>query len=63
MPPAQVLRHFGGGAEGGWARAAWSAPGSAGEAADVADVMAFLVSDAGRRITDSRVGTTGGSLP
>ncbi|MER6524911.1 SDR family oxidoreductase [Streptomyces sp. NPDC001508] len=52
------------GTEDGWARAAaTSALGRVGESADVADVVAFLVSDAGRWVTGSWVDATGGSLP
>ncbi|MFF4399276.1 SDR family oxidoreductase [Streptomyces sp. NPDC001480] len=51
------------GTEGGWARAAEiSALGRVGETADVADVVAFLASDAGRWVTGSWVDATGGSL-
>ncbi|MFB7596503.1 SDR family oxidoreductase [Streptomyces sp. NPDC056160] len=48
---------------GGWDRAAAiSALGRVGAPADVADVVAFLVSDAGRWVTGSWVDATGGSL-
>ncbi|MFJ7074845.1 SDR family oxidoreductase [Streptomyces sp. NPDC098781] len=51
------------GTEGGWAEAAAiSALGRVGEPADVADVVAFLASDAGRWVTGSWVDATGGSL-
>ena len=51
------------GTPGAWERgAALSALGRVGEAADVADVVAFLASDAGRWVTGSWVDTTGGSL-
>ncbi|MEV5435418.1 SDR family oxidoreductase [Streptomyces sp. NPDC052682] len=51
------------GTEDGWARAAAiSALGRVGETADVADVVAFLASDAGRWVTGSWVDATGGSL-
>ncbi|MCT7353838.1 SDR family oxidoreductase [Streptomyces sp. 15-116A] len=47
----------------GWARAeAISALGKVGTPADVADVVAFLASDAGRWVTGSWVDATGGSL-
>ncbi|MEU6417549.1 SDR family oxidoreductase [Streptomyces spiralis] len=47
----------------GWARAAAiSALGKVGSPADVADVVAFLASDAGRWVTGSWVDATGGSL-
>ncbi|MFF0793141.1 SDR family oxidoreductase [Streptomyces spiralis] len=47
----------------GWARAAAiSALGEVGSPADVADVVAFLASDAGRWVTGSWVDATGGSL-
>jgi NAD(P)-dependent dehydrogenase (short-subunit alcohol dehydrogenase family) len=49
--------------ENAWAEAAAaSALGRVGETADVADVVAFLASDAGRWITGSWVDVTGGSL-
>jgi NAD(P)-dependent dehydrogenase (short-subunit alcohol dehydrogenase family) len=52
------------GTEDGWARAeAISALGQVGTAADVADVVAFLASDAGRWVTGSWVDATGGSIP
>lgn len=52
------------GTEDGWAQAAaYSALGRVGTAADVADVVAFLASDAGRWVTGSWVDATGGSLP
>ncbi|CAM5590240.1 SDR family oxidoreductase [Streptomyces fumanus] len=52
------------GTEGGWARAAaFSALGGVGSPAEVADVVAFLASDAGRWVTGSWVDATGGSLP
>ncbi|WP_432119228.1 SDR family oxidoreductase [Streptomyces sp. bgisy032] len=48
---------------GGWEKAAAiSALGGVGEPAEVADVVAFLVSDAGRWVTGSWVDVTGGSL-
>ncbi|MGW2521312.1 SDR family oxidoreductase [Streptomyces sp. NPDC001617] len=51
------------GSPDGWARAAaFSALGRVGESADVADVVAFLASDAGRWVTGSWVDATGGSL-
>ncbi|WP_128434569.1 SDR family oxidoreductase [Streptomyces cyaneus] len=51
------------GTEDGWAQAAaYSALGRVGETADVADVVAFLASDAGRWVTGSWVDATGGSL-
>ncbi|MFF3907430.1 SDR family oxidoreductase [Streptomyces sp. NPDC001848] len=51
------------GTEDGWARAASiSALGRVGAPADVADVVAFLASDAGRWVTGSWVDATGGSL-
>ncbi|MGC9543053.1 SDR family oxidoreductase [Streptomyces sp. UG1] len=51
------------GTEDGWARAAAiSALGRVGAPADVADVVAFLASDAGRWVTGSWVDATGGSL-
>jgi 3-oxoacyl-[acyl-carrier protein] reductase len=51
------------GTEGGWDRAAAiSALGGVGETADVADVVAFLASDASRWVTGSWVDATGGSL-
>ncbi|EYT84070.1 short-chain dehydrogenase [Streptomyces sp. Tu 6176] len=51
------------GTPGGWDRAAAiSALGRVGTPADVADVVAFLVSDAGRWVTGSWVDATGGSL-
>ncbi|MFD5795717.1 SDR family oxidoreductase [Streptomyces diastatochromogenes] len=47
----------------GWAQAAaMSALGRVGAPADVADVVAFLVSDDGRWVTGSWVDVTGGSL-
>ncbi|MEU9228696.1 SDR family oxidoreductase [Streptomyces massasporeus] len=47
----------------GWAKAsAISALGGVGEPAEVADVVAFLVSDGGRWVTGSWVDVTGGSL-
>ncbi|MFE9763418.1 SDR family oxidoreductase [Streptomyces sp. NPDC005808] len=47
-----------------WAQAAaYSALGKVGTPADVADVVAFLASDAGRWVTGSWVDATGGSLP
>ncbi|MCX5061317.1 MULTISPECIES: SDR family oxidoreductase [unclassified Streptomyces] len=49
--------------EDGWAQAAAvSALGRVGEPADIADVVAFLASDAGRWVTGSWVDATGGSL-
>ncbi|MEU9555999.1 SDR family oxidoreductase [Streptomyces fumanus] len=52
------------GTEDGWARAAaFSALGGVGSPAEVADVVAFLASDAGRWVTGSWVDATGGSLP
>lgn len=49
--------------EEAWAQAAaYSALGRVGEPADVADVVAFLASDAGRWVTGSWVDATGGSL-
>jgi NAD(P)-dependent dehydrogenase (short-subunit alcohol dehydrogenase family) len=52
------------GTEDGWAQAeAISALGQVGTAAEVADVVAFLASDAGRWITGSWVDATGGSMP
>ncbi|GAA2559894.1 MULTISPECIES: SDR family oxidoreductase [Streptomyces] len=51
------------GTEDGWARAeAISALGKVGTPAEVADVVAFLASDAGRWVTGSWVDATGGSL-
>jgi NAD(P)-dependent dehydrogenase (short-subunit alcohol dehydrogenase family) len=51
------------GSADGWAKAAaYSALGGVGEPAEVADVVAFLVSDAGRWVTGSWVDVTGGSL-
>ncbi|KUL30401.1 SDR family oxidoreductase [Streptomyces regalis] len=51
------------GTEDGWAQAeAISALGRVGAPADVADVVAFLASDAGRWVTGSWVDATGGSL-
>lgn len=51
------------GTEQGWSEAAaLSALGRVGEPADVADVVAFLSSDAGRWVTGSWVDATGGSL-
>ncbi|MFE0251876.1 SDR family oxidoreductase [Streptomyces sp. NPDC059010] len=51
------------GTEDGWAQAeAISALGRVGTPADVADVVAFLASDAGRWVTGSWVDATGGSL-
>jgi NAD(P)-dependent dehydrogenase (short-subunit alcohol dehydrogenase family) len=51
------------GSADGWAKAAAiSALGGVGEPAEVADVVAFLVSDAGRWVTGSWVDVTGGSL-
>ncbi|MDC0768067.1 SDR family oxidoreductase [Streptomyces sp. HD] len=51
------------GTEDGWAQAeAYSALGRVGTPADVADVVAFLASDAGRWVTGSWVDATGGSL-
>ncbi|MFF4257276.1 SDR family oxidoreductase [Streptomyces sp. NPDC001663] len=51
------------GTAGGWEQAAAiSALGRVGETADVADVVAFLASDAGRWVTGSWVDVTGGSL-
>ncbi|MGW1750139.1 SDR family oxidoreductase [Streptomyces sp. NPDC002092] len=51
------------GSPGAWEwGAGLSALGRVGEAADVADVVAFLVSDAGRWVTGSWVDATGGSL-
>ncbi|MCI3273019.1 SDR family oxidoreductase [Streptomyces cylindrosporus] len=51
------------GAPDGWDRAAaFSALGRVGETADVADVVAFLASDAGRWVTGGWVDVTGGSL-
>ncbi|MFF5250502.1 SDR family oxidoreductase [Streptomyces leeuwenhoekii] len=51
------------GSPDGWARAAaYSALGRVGTPADVADVVAFLVSDGGRWVTGSWVDVTGGSL-
>ena len=56
---AELLHH----SPDGWARAAaFSALGRVGEPADVADVVAFLASDAGRWVTGSWVDATGGSL-
>ncbi|MHC3475244.1 SDR family oxidoreductase [Streptomyces sp. 7R007] len=50
--------------EDAWARAAgYAALGRVGEPADVAEVVAFLASDAGRWVTGSWVDATGGSLP
>jgi NAD(P)-dependent dehydrogenase (short-subunit alcohol dehydrogenase family) len=52
------------GSEDGWAQAAaYSALGKVGSPAEVADVVAFLASDAGRWVTGSWVDATGGSLP
>ncbi|OPG06292.1 short-chain dehydrogenase [Streptomyces sp. GKU 895] len=49
--------------EKAWAQAAaYSALGRVGETADVADVVSFLASDAGRWVTGSWVDATGGSL-
>jgi len=49
--------------EDAWAQAAaYSALGRVGETADVADVVSFLASDAGRWVTGSWVDATGGSL-
>ncbi|GHB41784.1 oxidoreductase [Streptomyces viridiviolaceus] len=51
------------GSADGWARAAaLSALGGVGTPAEVADVVAFLASDAGRWVTGSWVDATGGSL-
>ncbi|MFC3575694.1 SDR family oxidoreductase [Streptomyces yaanensis] len=51
------------GTRDGWAQAAAiSALGRVGTPADVADVVAFLASDAGRWVTGSWVDATGGSL-
>ncbi|WP_309063343.1 SDR family oxidoreductase [Streptomyces sp.] len=51
------------GTEDGWARAeAISALGKVGTPSEVADVVAFLASDAGRWVTGSWVDATGGSL-
>ncbi|CAL9578967.1 3-oxoacyl-[acyl-carrier-protein] reductase FabG [Streptomyces sp. enrichment culture] len=51
------------GTEDGWAQAeAISALGKVGTPAEVADVVAFLASDAGRWVTGSWVDATGGSL-
>jgi NAD(P)-dependent dehydrogenase (short-subunit alcohol dehydrogenase family) len=51
------------GSEDGWAKAAaFSALGGVGSPAEVADVVAFLASDAGRWVTGSWVDATGGSL-
>ncbi|MEU6478371.1 SDR family oxidoreductase [Streptomyces sp. NPDC047017] len=51
------------GTPGGWENAAAiSALGRVGEPADVADVVAFLASDAGRWVTGSWMDATGGSL-
>lgn len=51
------------GSPGAWEWAAGvSALGRVGEPADVADVVAFLASDAGRWVTGSWVDATGGSL-
>ncbi|KUO16993.1 SDR family oxidoreductase [Streptomyces dysideae] len=51
------------GTDEGWAQAAAiSALGQVGTPADVADVVAFLASDAGRWVTGSWVDATGGSL-
>ncbi|MFJ9121843.1 SDR family oxidoreductase [Streptomyces sp. NPDC102394] len=51
------------GSPDGWAKAAaYSALGGVGRPADVADVVAFLASDAGRWVTGSWVDATGGSL-
>jgi NAD(P)-dependent dehydrogenase (short-subunit alcohol dehydrogenase family) len=51
------------GSEDAWAQAAAiSALGRVGTPADVADVVAFLASDAGRWVTGSWVDATGGSL-
>ncbi|MGK5693521.1 SDR family oxidoreductase [Streptomyces sp. URMC 128] len=51
------------GSADGWAKAAaYAALGGVGEPADVADVVAFLVSDQGRWVTGSWVDVTGGSL-
>ncbi|MFJ4723770.1 SDR family oxidoreductase [Streptomyces luteogriseus] len=56
---AELLR----GTPDGWAKAAAiSALGGVGEPAEVADVVAFLVSDGGRWVTGSWVDVTGGSL-
>jgi len=48
--------------EGRAAGASYSAFGRVGEVEDVADVVAFLASDAGRWVTGSWVDATGGSL-
>ncbi|MFV0133707.1 SDR family oxidoreductase [Streptomyces sp. HMX87] len=51
------------GSPDGWAKAAaLSALGGVGSPAEVADVVAFLASDAGRWVTGSWVDATGGSL-
>ncbi|MFJ7337262.1 SDR family oxidoreductase [Streptomyces sp. NPDC101110] len=51
------------GSPDGWAKAAaLSALGGVGQPAEVADVVAFLVSDGGRWITGAWVDVTGGSL-
>ncbi|GAA3499435.1 SDR family oxidoreductase [Streptomyces prasinosporus] len=51
------------GTEDGWAQAeAISALGKVGTPAEIADVVAFLASDAGRWVTGSWVDATGGSL-
>ncbi|HEY1179749.1 MAG TPA: SDR family oxidoreductase [Phytomonospora sp.] len=48
--------------EGRAGGAAWSAFGRVGEVEDVAEVVGFLASDAGRWVTGSRLDATGGSL-
>ncbi len=51
------------GSPDGWEKAAaFSALGGVGSPAEVADVVAFLASDAGRWVTGSWVDATGGSL-
>ncbi len=51
------------GSSDGWAKAAAvSALGRVGEAADIADVVAFLASDEGRWVTGHWMDATGGSL-